>query len=109
MNVEVKAAIKKQVGALLDNPILIGLLRDKLYEPDKDTSVRLDGDFNFSLGMDGDSIYIKVKDVKPQITARRGVGIFKINLKGRLSGIKISRNTITLELDGLPDYPLSLE
>lgn len=109
MNIEVKAAIKKQVGALLDNPILISLLKNKFYEPDSDTSVRLDGDFNFTLGMDGDSLYIKVHNIKPQITARRGVGLFKVDFKGRLSGIKISRTVIMLEIDGLPDYPIELE
>ncbi len=96
---------KKEITSLLDNKVVTGLIRDKMYKIDDSTVITLDGKLNFSLSMSGDRLVLDILDVKPQISATRGI-FFK--LKGRVSKISIGKNDIIVAIDGLPDQTITL-
>ncbi len=100
--------IKSKVAALFDNPLVMGLLKDKVYHVDSDTIITLYGDLNFTLKVDSDRIALMIHDVQPQITAKRGLGMFKVNLKGRITSITLVRDRLLVAIDGLPDVEVPL-
>lgn len=97
-------AFKKEITALLDNPMITSLIRDKVYNIDNSTQIVLDGKLNFSLSMVNDRLVLDILDVKPQIVAKR---LF-MKMKGRISKISIGKNDIVVAIDGLPDQTITL-
>lgn len=96
---------KKEISSLLDNKVITGLIRDKVYNIDDSTQITLEGKLNFSLSMSGDRLVLDILDVKPQLSAKRG---FFFKLKGRISKISIGKNDILIAIDGLPDQTITL-
>lgn len=99
----IELELKEQVSKLLDNPVLIGLIRDKRYEIDKNTYIELSGPLNFSLSYVNDRLVLTIQDIQPKVTAKR-----ILRFQGRLETISIGKNDIIVGLKDLPDVTLSL-
>lgn len=94
---------KKEVHSLLSNPIITGLIRDKIIQIDNRTKIELTGDLNFSLRMDGERLVVDIHDVKPKVTAKRF-----LRFDGRISSVSIGHENVIISIDNLPDVTLNL-
>lgn len=105
----IELPFKDVISSALSNPILSSLIRDKIYQPNPNTEIRLDGDLNFSIGMSDDKIVITCHDLKPKISYSPFSGMKRLmKVDGRLSTITISSSKIILGIDGLPDQTITL-
>jgi len=102
---------KAEISSLLDNKLITSLLRDKYYKVDDKTELYLEGNLDFTLSMTNTSLVITMNNIKPKITYhvfKRGGMLGKVKVDGRLTFISISKDNITMGIDGMPDQVLKL-
>lgn len=91
---------KEQVGSILANKILMGLIKDKYYQIDNDTSIRLIGDISFKFKWD-DCLVIELLGDLPQVSAKKGF-LFHITIKDRVSALRIYPTKMVVCLNSTP-------
>ncbi len=99
----IELAAKEQIGNILDNKVLVALLRDKKYVVDSHTWIELEGNLDFSLSYEDERIVLSILSIKPRITAKRF-----LKFQGRISKLRIGKNDILVEIDNLPDQTITL-
>ncbi len=96
-------AYKEQINNLLDNKVLVSLIKDKRYDIDKNTWIELEGELSFTLSFANERLVLTMDNIKPKLTARRF-----LKFQGRVSSILIGRENLIISLDGLPDQTIPL-
>lgn len=96
--IEVQA--KEQVNAILSNKMLMGLIKDKFYQIDNDTSIRLLSDISFKFRWE-DCLVLDILGELPQVSARKGF-LFKITIKDRVTSLRIYSTRIVICLKSTP-------